>query len=432
MRIAVFEDYASRNFYPLALTRAIFDLRVGRYTLAERVEKIFGKVDLALMREHLKEVYQVERGISTDIEEYEGEVLLVNPRFALDKSAMDKLEALAKEKRHFILLRGRDVVGALLPSSLTAEVSARGTLDAGALLNLARSVADVLQGNWIPLEHPWELVERNAEALAADIARGEVLGEIDETVKILGNGTAVVEKGAVVEPYVVLDAREGPILIEEGARVKPFSYIEGPCLIGRGTVVMPGARVRRSSIGPVCRVGGEVEESIIHGYSNKYHEGFLGHAYVGEWVNLGALTTNSDLKNTYGTVKVRVGDRTIDSGRVKVGAFIGDHAKTSIGTLVYTGKRIGVSSHLHGVVAEDVPSFTIYARSLGHEPVELELESALETARRMMRRRGFELSESRKRLLVRIFEETKPERREAGVRLRRFKLPVAWPTTEIG
>jgi len=185
--------------------------------------------------------------------------------------------------------------------------------------------------------------------------------------------------------------------------------------------VRPGARIRNGcSIGPVCRIGGEVEESIIHGYSNKYHDGFLGHAYVGEWVNLGALTTNSDLKNTYGTV--RVGPEKVDTGRQKVGAFIADFVKTSVGTLLYTGKRVGVASHLHGLIAEDVPSFTIYAKSLGVEPVELEPESALKTLERMMARRGLSPTNAVRRLLERVFYITEREKLQAGVKRGRFSL----------
>ena len=116
-----------------------------------------------------------------------------------------------------------------------------------------------------------------------------------------------VGRGAEVHPMVVLDAEHGPIYIDEGAEIHPFTRIEGPCYIGRKSILL-GAKCREgNSIGPMCRIGGEVEESIIQGYSNKYHDGFLGHAYVGQWVNLGALTTNSDLKNDYGRVRNHLG-----------------------------------------------------------------------------------------------------------------------------
>ena len=141
---------------------------------------------------------------------------------------------------------------------------------------------------------------------------------------------------------VVIDAEHGPVYIDEGAEIHPFTRIEGPCYVGKKSILL-GAKCREgNSIGPMCRVGGEVEESIIHGYSNKYHDGFLGHAYVGEWVNLGALTTNSDLKNDYSSVSVMLDGHTpIDTGSTKVGSLIGDHTKTSIGTLLNTGAYVG-------------------------------------------------------------------------------------------
>ncbi|MEM2217715.1 MAG: hypothetical protein QW731_04995, partial [Thermofilaceae archaeon] len=146
------------------------------------------------------------------------------------------------------------------------------------------------------------------------------------------------------------------------------------------------------------------------------HDGFIGHAYVGEWVNLGALTTNSDLKNTYGTVRVNTVRGREDTCRMKVGAFIGDMAKTSIGTFIYTGKRIGVASHSHGLVVEDVPSFTIYAKQFGCELLELELESAIRTQKRMMARRGIPMSEAMERLIRDVFRITVEERQKAGVK----------------
>src|SRR5207248_4001999 len=136
------------------------------------------------------------------------------------------------------------------------------------------------------------------------------------------------------------DTTRGPVLVDRGAVVQAFSRLEGPCYVGPQTQVL-AARVRGSSLGEQCRVGGEVEASVIHGYSNKAHEGFLGHSYVGEWVNLGAGTQVSDLRNDYASVRVVVNGRAVDSGQAKVGAFVGDHTRTSIGSLINTGAAVG-------------------------------------------------------------------------------------------
>jgi UDP-N-acetylglucosamine diphosphorylase/glucosamine-1-phosphate N-acetyltransferase len=169
-----------------------------------------------------------------------------------------------------------------------------------------------------------------------------------------------------------------------------------------------GAKIREGcSIGPTCRIGGEVEESIIHGYSNKYHDGFLGHAYVGEWVNLGALTTNSDLKNDYSTVTVLMDGEIIDTGSTKVGSFIGDHVKTSIGTLLNTGTIIGTMAVLMATgepLPKYIPPFGWYLK--GSVSKGFGLNKLLQTARISMSRRKVEMSEQEEALFRYLFELT--------------------------
>ena len=175
-----------------------------------------------------------------------------------------------------------------------------------ALLDSAKAAlpaAKELPAAW---NYTWDLVLANPAQLAVDFAaagRSGIEGKVEEPNAIRGSKKDVyVAPGAVVHPMVVIDAEHGPVYLDEGVEVHPFTRIEGPCYVGKKSILL-GTKCREgNSIGPMCRVGGEVEESIIHGYSNKYHDGFLGHAYVGEWVNLGALTTNSDLKNDYSSV----------------------------------------------------------------------------------------------------------------------------------
>jgi UDP-N-acetylglucosamine diphosphorylase/glucosamine-1-phosphate N-acetyltransferase len=172
-----------------------------------------------------------------------------------------------------------------------------------------------------------------------------------------------------------------------------------------------GGKIREGTgIGPVCRIGGELEKSIFLGYSNKYHEGFLGHSYVGEWVNLGALTTNSDLKNNYGSIKVMVDGSLIDTGLAKVGAFLGDHVKTGIGTLLNTGISIGFSSNLFGggmINQRQIPAF-FWGSTETEE--EYKLDKAIQTAQAVMKRRKTELSQEEADLFKKIFQLTEKER----------------------
>jgi UDP-N-acetylglucosamine diphosphorylase/glucosamine-1-phosphate N-acetyltransferase len=275
------------------------------------------------------------------------------------------------------------------------------------------------------MNFPWDLVNQNSRLLKKDyaqIGKRESEGVIDERAVVYGDKRNVyIGKDSIVEAFAVLDSREGPVYVGNETVIQAGSRVTGPCYIGDKVIVASGLIREGCSIGHVCRVGGEVEETVIQGYSNKYHTGFIGHAYVGEWVNLGATTTNSDLKNTYGTVKVEIADKRVDTESMKVGCFIGDHAKTSIGTQIYTGTKIGVAAHVHGFVLDDVPSFTIWASSMGAKNVELSLQSAIETQKRTFSRRGVKQTIEDIKLLERLFKITAKERKEAGVRKGKFR-----------
>ena len=201
-----------------------------------------------------------------------------------------------------------------------------------------------------------------------------------------------VHHSARIDPFVAADMTGGPVVIGAEAVVTAFTRLEGPCLIGPRTQVH-GAKVRAgTTLGPDCRIGGEVEASIVQGHSNKYHDGFLGHAYLGEWVNLGAGTHNSDLRNDYGEVTVIVNGRLVRTGQTKVGCFLGDHTKTGLGTLLNTGTNAGVFCNLlpGGLLPRRLPSFVrcLDGRLLNNG----DLEWLLKTAARVMARRGVELT----------------------------------------
>ena len=207
-----------------------------------------------------------------------------------------------------------------------------------------------------------------------------------------------------------------------GAEIHPFTRIEGPCYIGKNSILL-GAKCREgNSIGPMCRIGGEVEESIIHGYSNKYHDGFLGHAYVGQWVNLGAMTTNSDLKNDYSSVSVALdGKKPVDTGSTKVGALIGDHTKTSIGTLFNTGAYVGAMALIAATgkpLPKFIPSFAwflegVVTKGFGKRKL-------YETARTAMGRRKHQWTDADQAMWDEIYNMTQPVRMEAIKRGRRM------------
>jgi UDP-N-acetylglucosamine diphosphorylase/glucosamine-1-phosphate N-acetyltransferase len=273
------------------------------------------------------------------------------------------------------------------------------------------------------LNHAWELVDRNGEQIACDFTAfgAATVRERSLTVAapsacaVVGPSEGLwVHATARVEPMVVADTTHGPVVIDRGAVVHAFSRLEGPCYIGPRTQVF-GAKVRAgTTLGPQCRVGGEIEASIVHGYSNKYHDGFLGHSYIGEWVNLGAGTHNSDLRNDYGEVTMVVGGQRIGTGLAKVGCFIGDHAKTGLGTLLNTGSNMGAFCNVlpaGGYAPKYVPSFTSWWNGALREA--FTLDQMLATAERAMQRRDVTMTDAHRVFYSGLFAETAAVRRRA-------------------
>ncbi len=264
-------------------------------------------------------------------------------------------------------------------------------------------------------EWPWNFVEWNGAALAGDLAGLEpgVLGVLHPLAAVLEPSRVRVERGARVDPYAVLDARGGPILLGEGAVVLAHTVVSGPCAVGPGTELL-GGFVGNSTFGPECRVAGEVDACIWQGWANKRHHGFVGHSVIGEWVNLGALTTTSDLKNNYGAVRVWADGREVDSGIAKIGSFLGAHVKTGIGSLLPTGASIGTGSNLFGggrFAPGHLPAFAWWD---GERIVEHRLDRFLETARVAMSRRGRALGPADEAALRVLHEATRFERARGG------------------
>ena len=270
----------------------------------------------------------------------------------------------------------------------------------------------------VKFTHLWELVEANPRLIEEDaiLLSKEWRSALDygpvEGVAIYGPEQVLIAESAQIEAQVTLDARGGPILIGENVRIQAHTRIEGPAAICNG-VLLCGGKIRAgTTIGPHCRVGGEVEQSIFQAYSNKYHEGFIGHAYIGEWVNLGALTTNSDLKNNYGPIRVQFPTGQVDTGLIKVGCFLGDHVKTGIGTLLNTGTVVGFASNVFGggmPQQKHIASF-MWGGARGFE--EFRLEQAKKVAAAAMPRRGREFTPAVNAMFEYLFEKTRGHRSE--------------------
>lgn len=302
---------------------------------------------------------------------------------------------------------------------MAARVNA-GSLKPG-VLTLAAS-AKLAKGNERLEPRPdslfegyWDLVESNGLAIAEQAAPFRESPALPPSVEVRGPSSNLrIDAGAEVEGHVAFDARLGPIVVEKGATIESFSRVMGPCYIGAKTKVFSAQVGGGTSLFAGCKVGGQVENSILGPHSNKAHFGYVGDSYVGEWVNLGAGSTFSNLKNTYGNVRVEVQGKRVDTGKLKLGPVVGDMSKVSIGALVHAGKSVGTGSHVTGLASVNVPSFTYYDGGSG-KMTELFVDSVVETQRRMMDRRGVVLTRGFEALIRRTFASTAGERRRAGV-----------------
>ncbi len=402
------------NFYPLALSRPIFELRCGMTTLAEKMIAKLGATDVAcIVPPYMADLYRTKTNrLVNDLASLQGDdLLLVNGRvkaadFATAPTGASEIAVDASGEVLYARIARGDL-GKLKSASVDAFIES-----AKASLPTARQ----LPATW---NYTWDLVLANPAQLSVDFAaagRSGIEGAVEEPNAIRGSKKDVyVASGAVVHPMVVIDAEHGPVYLDEGVEVHPFTRIEGPCYVGKESILL-GTKCREgNSIGPMCRVGGEVEESIIQGHSNKYHDGFLGHAYVGEWVNLGALTTNSDLKNDYSSVSVVLDGRTpISTGSTKVGSLIGDHTKTSIGTLLNTGAYVGAMAMIATtgkLMPKFIPSFSWFVE--GAVTKGFGKKKLYETAKVAMSRRKCTWTAADEALWDTVFQMTAPVRDEA-------------------
>ncbi len=402
------------NFYPLVLGRPIWELRCGMSSLEDKLVAKINPSETAYFVPDYMAIYyrtQVEKPVN-DVTMLAGDdLLLVDPSVkaaGFDVQAKGPSEIGLNEQGQVLYARisEKDVAGLAADSIDEFVASAKASLP-----NVKSKLA-----TW---EYTWDLVLANCEQIATDFAavgQSGIEGKVEEPLAIRGSKKDVfVAPGAKVHPMVTLDAEHGPIYIDEEAEIHPFSRIEGPCYIGKNSLLL-GAKCREgNSIGEWCKVGGEVEESIIHGHSNKYHDGFLGHSYVGEWVNLGAFTTNSDLKNDYSSVSVILdGRRSIDTGSTKVGSLIGDHVKTSIGTLLNTGSYVGAMALIMATgkpLPKHVPSFSWFIE--GNVTKGFGKSRLYQTAKTAMSRRGCRWTEETEAMWDAVFEITSPVRKAA-------------------
>ncbi len=424
MTLVLFDDNSSRDdFRPISSTRALFDTKIGCLTPFEQYRTRAPKL---LTRNYLTNIIKSRHpSFSVNDSAYDKDDLYLNSLFSIQAH---ELERFIQEKDDFVLTSRNKVLVARMNKEDTEYFC--DSIVNGKILDLKK-----LRVNTTDLEpdpdrygpvcwNIWNLISDLSKRLSEQLLN-QKQQPTPSALNLKGKGPLFVHRESTIDQETVLDTTEGGIYIGPRAVIAQ-STIRGPAFLDEDTEVKPYSILSHSCVGKNCRVAGEVDSSIIMDYTNKSHSGYLGHSYVGEWVNLGANTTTSDLKMTYGTISMYSHDddrKKVDSGLIKLGAFFGDMAKTSIGTNIYGGVRVGVSSHVHGgFVTRDIPSYVIFGAGIGAENVEMELSSAIRTQKRMMSRRGVNMSEQYESLMIDVFEQTADERSRKGIKAKKFSM----------
>lgn len=385
-----YDDARARQFEPFALTRPGSELRAGTSLIRRRWERATSLESAGFISSpHLA---HFEEGKAPPAVAPKSEIpagsILVNTRCVIP---------LDLRFEPFDLLMCQGVACAVrLARSLPVSQFADGSIDLGTIQTSLGGRR--ISGRWI--NDVWEFIATLPEQLAEDIPhRAEALEATKLTdATLVGSEKVFVEEGAEIGPHVVLDASAGPILIRKGAIVAPFTHLVGPIAVGRDSQIL-GDRVAASSIGDHCKVHGELSNSIVLGHSNKAHTGFVGHSYMGRWVNLGALTTTSNMKNTYGPVQLWTPSGVRSTGQQFLGTFFGDHAKTGIGTMLSTGTVVGAGANVFGA---NTPPKVIPPFSWGNAaPYDTyDVARFLVVAERAMARRHVELGDKARKQLT--------------------------------
>jgi UDP-N-acetylglucosamine diphosphorylase / glucose-1-phosphate thymidylyltransferase / UDP-N-acetylgalactosamine diphosphorylase / glucosamine-1-phosphate N-acetyltransferase / galactosamine-1-phosphate N-acetyltransferase len=390
--ILLYDDALARSFEPFATTRPLSEMRAGALLIRERWERVFGGPAIGFVSApHLDGFVEFDAPpFARAPSAVPGGAWVVNTR------ALPFLDAQIPPDAQVVDVAGRVAAVRLQSAVGDAEFLAlmRGeSLDAA--LGVTTEARVTVEGVW--LDAVWDLVAhlgvllmRDIPALASTLEEMQVLhADSHAGVHVVGQHAVSVEAGATIEPLTFFDTSAGPVLLRRGSSVQAFTRVVGPCYVGAGSTIMAD-RIAGSSIGDVCRVHGELSVTILVGHANKGHDGFVGHSVLGRWVNLGAGTITSNLKNTYGPVALWTPDGVRDSGQQFLGTLFGDHAKTGIGLRLTTGCVLGAGANVYDQMPpKAVPPFSWGG---GTPYMVFAAEKFTDTARRMMQRRGVALS----------------------------------------
>ncbi|WP_417732022.1 putative sugar nucleotidyl transferase [Rosistilla oblonga] len=408
MRILLFEDGSTDQLAPITISRPAYAITCASYRLIDWVRRMNASI-AGEVRAYLQPIQQADFAdleSPADWQQGSEPVLAINARCVPSIENFQAFQRIAARQNSGIVKSGHDVAAILLmPQDLIRSKSMPGTSVSQQMMavdGIAPIDESVAMFDW-----PHEVVRWHMQLMNASLEDRIAQGNYEQR-----EDGVFLAPGAKIGEYAVIDTSEGPILLDENVTVGPFCYLSGPVYAGPGTRVIEHAALKDGvSLGHTVKIGGEVEASVIEPYTNKQHHGFLGHSYLGSWINLGAGTCNSDLKNTYGRINIEYDDRKMATEMQFLGCIVGDYSKSAINTGIFTGKVIGVCSMLYGFVTQNVPSFMNYAQIFG-QVAEIPADVMVATQARMFARRKVQQRQCDIDLIRAMYDQTSSQREQ--------------------
>ena len=398
MNIVLFEDSFCDALHPLGLFQPLHEISLGGMTLVQMLAHLATPTGF-ILRSHLQQ--DAFSGGNADFPR-DRPTLLLNSSVVPNTAYLETIRRIAQSGTPMLATSGNRVAAAFLPDPAVLPPHLYPETIASALLELNLPLAEPL---FTTVDWPHEVVKHHLDVFEANLQFIIEHGAFQQPKEGLFTGENV-----TICPSCIIDTSKGPIVLESGVQIGHFTFLQGPLYIGARSRVIDYSAIKEcTAVASICKVGGEVEASLISKYSNKQHHGLLGHSFVGEWVNIGAGTSTSDLKNTYGMVRMNYRGRKVDTGMQFMGSILGDYVKSAVNTSLYTGKVVGVCSMLYGTVSCNVPSFTSHAKAFG-QVVGIGVDQVIKTQNRMFSRRGVTQTMRDITLLHSIYDLTMPER----------------------
>jgi len=389
MNYILFDSDVRNALLPFTYTRPLADIRIGILTIREKWEKFLGFTTTSITEEYLEDKYPM---VELD------KNILINASFLPTKNLVKQVSNLTNNQAIF---KGEQVI-----AFFTCDTQEHVDFDSYEQLEFKE---DVLQ-----IKNTWDIFSLNDKAIQADfdlLTEGRTSQPIPSRVHAIHEENIFIEQGAMIS-YSSLNASKGPIYIGKDSEIMEGSLVRGPFALGENSILKMGTKVYgATTVGPFCKVGGEINNSVLFGYSSKGHEGFLGNSVLGEWCNIGADSNTSNLKNNYAEVKLwnYQEERFTNTGLQFCGLMMGDHSKCGINTMFNTGTVIGVSANVFG---SGFPRNFVSSFSWGGAAgfTTYQIKKVFEVAKVVMKRRGIELTETDKKILLHVFDETSKNR----------------------